>query len=357
MRTGTLGRAFDSTAASYKFFWLLAMLRVLPRHEILHVRTVVAEMMVIAWAPAVLFRLSFGLHDRLHDAVREFHTQSGLRATSTESQVRTALARWPETEARIDALSQLVPSRFLGPWLELGLSPAIRDDRRTRAIIRVARETLIDADGPPYALVRGDEGFELEFGPHWRDWLLQHQLILEGHTEFALARFLQARNPHVPGVPNKVRMPGGRKMAPARRIFERMRAGRSGLADGYSDAMLGSSYAIDHVLPRSFVAHDLLWNLLPTSVETNRRKAEALPAEALLPKIARYHFAIAAASPHQGAEIEDYIAVFGLSEAELRGLSQDAFGERYLRIFKPLWQVAMSQGFRADWSPTSLLAD
>ena len=147
MRTGTLGRAFDSTAASYKFFWLLAVLRLLPRHDTLPVRAVVAEMMVIAWAPAVLFRLSFGLHDRLQDAVREFHLASGLRTTATESQVRTALARWPEAEARIEALSQLVPSRFLGPWLELGLSPAIRDDRRTRAIIKVARETLGDSDG------------------------------------------------------------------------------------------------------------------------------------------------------------------------------------------------------------------
>jgi len=349
MRTGTLGRAFDSTAASYKFFWLLAVLRLLPRNDILPVRKVVAEMMVIAWAPAVLFRLSFGLHDRLQDAVREFHLASGLRATATESQVRAALARWPEAEARIDALSQLVPSRFLGPWLELGLSPAIRDDRRTRAIIKVARETLGDPDGPPYALMRGDQGFELEFGPQWRDWLLQHQLILEGHTEFALARFLQARNPHVPGIPNKVRMPGGRKLAPARRIFERMRAASGGLADGYGADVLGSSYAIDHVLPRSFVAHDLLWNLLPTSSEANRRKAESLPSETLFPKIAAYHFAIAAAAPHQGGEIEDYIAVFGTGEAELRGLSQDAFIERYLRMFKPLWQVAMAQGFRADW--------
>lgn len=350
MRTGTLGRAFDSTAASYKFFWLLAILRLLPRHEIFPVRTVVAEMIVIAWAPAVLFRLSFGLHDRLQDAVRELHLASGLRTTATESQVRTALSRWAEAEARIDALSQLVPSRFLGPWLEVGLAPTIRDDRRTRAIIRIARETLSDPEGPPHALERGDTGLELQFGPSWRDWLLQHQLILEGHTEFALARFLQARNPHVPGIPNKVRMPGGRKLAPARRIVERMRATSGGLADGYGGAALGSSYAIDHVLPRSFVAHDLLWNLLPTGVEANRKKGEALPAEKLLPQIARYHFAIAAASPHHGAEIEDYIAVFGLSEADLRNLSQDAFGERYLRMFTPLWQVAMAQGFRPDWS-------
>lgn len=305
----------------------------------------------MAWAPAVLFRLSFGFHDRLQDAVRDLQAASGLRPTATESRVRSALARWVEAEQRIDALSQLVPSRFLGPWLELGLSPSIRDDRRTRAIIKLADKTIDDAEGPPYALRRGEKGFELVFGPGWSDWLLDHKLILEGHTEFALARFLQARNPHVPGIPDKVCMPGARKLAPARRIFELLRAKSGALRDAYGDAGLGSLYAIDHVLPRSFVAHDLLWNLVPTSLETNRSKGEALPAETLLSDVANYHFVLVTAVPPQSSEIEDYIAVFGLAESELRELSRDAFVERYLRIITPLWQVAMAQGFRSDWRP------
>lgn len=214
MRTGTLGRAFDSTAASYKFFWFLALLRLLPRNQVIPVRSIVSEMVVLAWAPAVLFRLSFGSHDRLQEVVRELQAAARLRPTSTEARVRGALTRWPDAAAKIDALSQLVPSRFLGPWLELDLPSSIRDDRRTRAILRLARETVHDADGPPYALERGEDGFVVVFGPGWRDWLLNHHSILAGHTEFALARFLQARNPHVPGIPDKVRMPGNRKLAP-----------------------------------------------------------------------------------------------------------------------------------------------
>lgn len=351
MRTGTLGRAFESTAASYKFFWFLALLRLLPRYELIPVRSAVAEMIVLAWAPAVLFRLSFGSHDRLQDVVRELQTAGRLRPTATEARVRSALTRWPEAAARIEALSQLVPSRFLGPWLELGLPPSIRDDRRTRAILRMAGETIQDADGPPYALERAEDGFHVSFGPGWRDWLLNHRAILEGHAQFALARFLQARNPHVPGIPDKVRMPGSRKLAPARRIFERLRAGSGGLPDAYTGSLLGSTYSIDHVLPRAFVAHDLLWNLVPTTAALNQAKAESLPAETILPNVARYHFSIVADAPMGAPELEDYVAVFGISEGELRALSEAAFVERYQRLLAPLLQVAVAQGFRSGWRP------
>lgn len=351
MRTGTLGRAFESTAASYKFFWFLALLRLLPRYEVIPVRSAVAEMMVLAWAPGVLFRLSFGSHDRLQDVVRELQAAARLRPTATEARVRTALTRWPEAAARIEALSQLVPSRFLGPWLELGLHPSIRDDRRTRAIVRMAGETIQEAEGPPYALERGDDGFNILFGPGWREWLLNHQSILEGHAQFALARFLQARNPHVPGIPDKVRMPGGRKLAPARRIFERMRADSGSLLDAYTGSPLDSIFAIDHVLPRAFVAHDLLWNLVPTTIALNQAKAESLPAEAILEDVARYHFAIVSHAPVGAPELEDYVAVFGISEGELRALPEAAFVERYQRMLVPLLQVAASQGFRSGWRP------
>jgi hypothetical protein len=147
-------------------------------------------------------------------------------------------------------------------------------------------------------------------------------------------------------------MPGNRKLAPARRIFERLREHSGTLLDPYSGGSLGSRYAIDHVLPRAFVAHDLLWNLVPTSDGLNRAKGEALPDEALLPAIARYHFGILANTRPGAAELEDYVAVFGISEVELRALSEEAFLDRYLRMLAPLVQVAAAQGFRSGWRPS-----
>jgi hypothetical protein len=355
-RTGILGRAFDSTAASYKFLWFLAVLRLLPRtcdaHAALSVRAIVAEMIVIAWAPAALYRLSFGAHDRLQDAVRDLQSAARLRRTASEAQVRRALAGWSQAAARIDALSNLVPTRFLGPWLEIDLPSSIRDDRRTRAIVKLARQTLAESDGPPCAIERGADGTMIVLGAGWRDWLLAHQLILDSHAELALARFLQARNPHVPGITEKVRMPGSRKLAPARRMFSHLRARQGCLLDVYDGTTLDDRFAIDHVLPRAFVAHDLLWNLAPTQQQMNRDKGEALPDSSLLARIGAFQYELIQAAPMGASELEDYLAVFGLDEQELRTLSQTSFVNRYLELLTPLMLVAAAQGFRTHWRPS-----
>lgn len=352
-RTGTLGRAFDSTAASYKFFWFLALLRLLPHatDATLGVRRIVAEMIVLAWAPAALYRLSFGAHDRLQNTVRDLQTAKRLRSTATETQVRAAIGHWIEAEGRLEALSNIVPTRFLGPWLELGLSPTIRDDRRTRAILRTALETLNNRDGPPYAIERTTTGAVLRFGPGWRDWLLEHQRVLESHAELALTRFLQARNPHVPGITEKVRMPGTRKLVPARRLFEHVRLLSGVLEDPYDGCALGKDYAIDHVLPRSFVAHDLTWNLVATRNAHNSTKGEVLPASSLLGGVARFHHTAISAAPAYSGALDDYTAAFGIDEDELRALPADGFVERYLQLLMPLMQIALAQGFRGGWIP------
>ena len=351
VRTGTLGRAFDSTAASYKFFWFLALLRLLANEDRLKVDRIAAEMIILAWAPGVLYRLSFGAHDRLQNAVRDLEAGGRLRPTASEGRVRSALAAWPGAKTWIDAVSQLVPTRFLGPWLDLDIPSWVRDDRRTRAILRAARATVAEPDGPPYALERGDEGLEVKFGPGWRDWLAQHQLILQAQAELHLARFLQARNPHVPGIIDKVRMPGARKLAPARRAFERLRVASGELFDAYTGKALGSSYAIDHILPRAFVAHDLLWNLVPTSRINNAAKGGQLPAEALLPSLGRIHFRVLRHAPEGAPEIDDYVAVFGLGDHELRGLAEQEFVNRFQQMMRPLLLIAAAQGFRTDWQP------
>lgn len=288
--------------------------------------------------------------------MRDLRAAGQLRPTAPESRVRRALATWPQAAERSDALSNLVPSRFLGPWLQLNLAPAIRDERRTRAIIRMARDQLTQDDGPPYAIERGSHGGVIVFGPGWRDWLLNHRLILESHAELALVRFLQARNPHIPGIADKVRMPGHRKLAPAKRLFALVRANQGGLHDVYDGEALGDSFAVDHVLPRSFVAHDLLWNLVPAQVHVNRDKGEALPCPALLDAVAAFQWELVQAAPIGASELEDYLAVFGLDEHDLRRLSNADFADRYRALIDPLILIAAAQGFRSGWVPSATKA-
>ena len=351
LRAGVLGRAFDATAASYKFFWFLALLRRLPHAQELAVRDLVAEMVVLAWAPAALYRLSFGWHDRLADTVRELAAAKALPPGASEAQIRRALAQWADGPARLEALAQLVPTRFLGPWLDTGLAPAIRDARRTRRIVALAQETLDRDGGPPYAIVRRVTGLVIVFGSGWRPWLLENSTVLRGHALFALVGFLQARNPHVPGIVDKVQRPGTRKLAGARRLFEVFRRDEGGLYEPYPPAPRGSDDAVAHGRPRAGVAQDLRGPRAPAAVVTNRAKGDALPNRSLIAPFATFHHSLIRTPGARGHELEDYVSAFGLSLDELRALSPDLFVQRYDALMTPLLLIATQQGFRPAWVP------
>lgn len=200
-------------------------------------------------------------------------------------------------------------------------------------------------------LTRSNVGSGVDFWAGLARWLIKHQRILESHAELALTRFLQARNPHVPGITEKVRMPGARKLAPARKLFEHLRLHAGALHDAYDGLLLREQYAIDHILPRAFVVHDLIWNLVPTQAKHNLAKGELLPELSLIEPLARFHYALVAAAPAEFGALEDYLAAFGLDEQELRALPQATFVQRYLTLLTPLLQIATAQGFRGGWRP------
>jgi hypothetical protein len=85
----------------------------------------------------------------------------------------------------------------------------------------------------------------------------------------------------------------------------------------------------------------------------NRTKGEVLPAPSLLGGVARFHHAAISAAPAISGALDDYIAAFGIDEDELRNLSADGFIERYLQLLMPLMQIALAQGFRGGWVPSS----
>lgn len=350
--TGALGRAFGSTAAAYKFFWLLALLRLAPHASRFAVRDVLIEMVLIAWTPAALYRLSFGQQDRLQDLIRDLQAAAHLPTNTSEARVRRALVAWPEARARLEPLGRYVPSRFLAPWHADGMPPSLRDDQRNRAL---AERSQTRSGGPlagPYTIHGAGAAVEILLEPAWRDHILENLLVLRGFAELELARFLQARNPHVPGIVDKLRPAGPRNLVAARRGFEHLRGG-PGLFDLYTGQPLGERYAVDHFLPRAFVAHDLLWNLAPASELNNRAKADQLPAPDFLPRLSALHYQLLPHAALNHSDLADYAVAFGADARLLREASPEAFAERHAALLTPLLQIAENQGFRAGWRPTA----
>ncbi|TIL65600.1 HNH endonuclease domain-containing protein [Mesorhizobium sp.] len=348
-----LARTFADTASSYKFFWLIGLLKLLQDGDRLSVTAVVEEMVVTAWYPVVLYRLSLGHHDRLQNLLLDLAAHSGLPGQAREQDVRQALKGWDEARGRLENLGRYVPTRFLAPWFADALEPSMRDDRRTRAIIELAARRVFDGASAPYSLSFGRLGeTELSMDPVWRSWLMDASPVVRGLAERKLSQFLQARNPNAPGIPGKLGPPPIRDLGPARRFFATAAKHGVTLIDIFTDAPLDVTFSVDHFLPRCFLAHDLIWNLAPATPQTNRAKSDSVPDLRYIPPLARLHHQLVRSDCATARIAEDYVAALRTDFSTLRTASDQNFIERYLDLYRPLTQIAANQGFACGWSPS-----
>lgn len=92
--------------------------------------------------------------------------------------------------------------------------------------------------------------------------------------------FLQARNPDVPDIPSKLQRPISRGgLAKHKSNFWDLIIKELGpIRCIYTGKKLGiGEYAVEHFVPFQFVAHDLMWNLIPADATFNSKKGDKLP--------------------------------------------------------------------------------
>ena len=118
--------------------------------------------------------------------------------------------------------------------------------------------------------------------------------------------------------------------------------------------MSKDNISLDHYLPWSFVAHDQLWNLIPTTPSVNSSKSNNIPAEKYFIDFVKLQ--------HQGLTIyaqnnserkwlnyaEDYIAELKVNQADDL-LNFEILNNAYQATIKPLVSLATIQGFKQNW--------
>jgi hypothetical protein len=341
------------TTNSYKFLWFLGILSLLRRSEDRSLRLVdiFTEMAAIGWHPVCLFRLSLGRQDTLQDVILEIKQESGLQPNAAPEAIRKFVGASSEAKTRLEYFKRHVPTRFLTPWFADKLHGE-QDFRRDRQIEELAKQSQQTPFASPYCF----DGSSIRVNYSWRAFFVENMALVQAFAEHHFAHYLQARNPNVPGVVNKMRAPTARQLTAAREFWRFVRADfeKSGkperFRDIYSEQALGDSFAIDHFLPWSFVVHDLLWNLTPVETTTNSKKGDVLPDTNLyLPRLAKLHFAAIEAVNKRPKFLEDYTDCFKLDAAGLLALGEDGFTAKYREVIVPQAQIAANQGFQSGW--------
>jgi hypothetical protein len=329
--TGRLSACFNSTSATYKFYWFLAILEAVEEgKDRIEKRELFARMVANAWFAVNYFHVSFGPFDRLQEKIELLKSTEGLAVDARKEDVMQVLleSRQTSTVQHLKHFDTNVPHKFLSPWLGSGARPAVY------ALSQHGFEFA------PYALY---DAFVL-VQPDWFTYFRRNSGILKDFCYWNLALFLQTRNPNVPDIPNKLRRPERRgSLAQHKKQFwDIVLEDLGGVRCMYTGRDLHpGTYDVEHFVPFQFVAHDQMWNLVPADPAFNSRKGDRLPVlDRYFPDFYRMQTEavgiIREKKPHSRF-LDDYVSVFKSLE-----ISEEAYRD----CIAPLLTIAHNNGFQ-----------
>jgi hypothetical protein len=336
-----LAGCFNNTSATYKFYWLLAILKEAEQgHERIDKMSLFAQMIANAWYTVNYSKVSFGASDNLQEAIEVLRELENIPVDAKPEHVHKVLttSKNPVTQRELRHFDRNVPHKFLSPWLGSGSKS------------NVYALSQHGSEDPPYALY--DDFILLQ--PSWVEYFKRYAGLLRGFCYWHLTLFLQARNPNVPDVPNKLIRPEKRgSLSDHKRKFWDIVIGEMGGVECiYTGKRLHvGDYAVEHFVPHAFVAHDQMWNLIPADPSFNSSKSDKLPPldRYFDPFFGLQHTAveiIRAAQP-KNKFLEDYVQVFKSTSIE-----KDAFRDTLV----PLITIAANNGFQYMRPPENLRA-
>ena len=356
--THNLSSVFNDTTNSYKYFWLLAIIDILknrPNIEI-EVEEIVIEMIAKVWYPINYFNLSFGKQDKFAIIIGKLKGRLVISEKTSKEDLVNSLTEMKKDEIvrkLINDFMRYVPFRFLTPWFSRELRSE-KDTRKNLLLFKLSERFFMDKNVKPLYRFSHNKAI-ISFDSDWFEYFSNNLKIIEGFTLWNLSLYLKKHNPNVPNIQGKLFAPIKRELDIAKKFWYEYLSGNIGATCIYSSNQLNlDNITIDHFLPWKFVAHDLLWNLIPTTKSINSAKGDCIPSEIYLTNFSTLqHNAIKFALENDSVtqkHLEDYSIFFKSTIRELNNISLNVFQEKIFNNFKPLMQIALNMGFTGNWT-------
>lgn len=355
-----LARVFNNVTNSYKFYWFWAILDTLKGRSgrTIAISDLLARMIASAWYPLHYFHLSFGKQDRLGQIADHLRTHSISLDVNAEPEeivqtVHDILAIAHPLAKEIRSLGDYVPQRFLRAFFQ-DQTRGIDDWKVNDLVETLADRHFDDTQAPCLYRFVATPSRSIEIHPVWYEYLQEHIRILEGFCLWHLVNYLQRHNPNVPNIAGKLFRPEHRDLKQARAYWRLVFQRVGWIQCIYSHQLIfPDNYSLDHFLPWSFVAHDLLWNIIPAPRSVNSSKGD------LLPDIDHYFDAFArlqydsvqiVASSKQPRLLEDHLLL--LKSVSIKQLQETTFTDFQKILYDtivPQAQIARNMGFQGNW--------
>lgn len=262
-----LSSVFKNTSATYKFYWFWSILEAIEEGETkINKKEIFSRMITLAWYPVNYFQLSFGKQDLIQVAIEEIIKLEGFKIDDKRDFIYKKLNDSTNTKTvqLLNHFDKNVPHKFLSPWLG--------SDSKSK----IYQRSLEASNLAPYSLFKD----HIEISDKWVHYFYNNTALLKAFCYWNLSLFLQSKNPNVPEIPNKIHKPiiRGSLNNHKTKFWDHIIDKCDPIHCIYTgNKIIKGNYAIEHFIPHQFVAHDLMWNLIPADVSFNSKKSNKLP--------------------------------------------------------------------------------
>lgn len=354
INTKILGRLFDNMSESYKLFWFQAIVNKVHEDEtVLTYDTLINEMIADGWYMVSEYKLNLGPSDTLEKVILTAYDRVNLKSSEKKKIVIETLNNSVDRELmkmkRVLTLN--VPYRLQAPFL---------DDVKGDIWYRKEIANIInDHDNLLYYFNKIDGlNSEITVSDDFADYVNNNYEIIRGWIRYNMVEYLQKRNPSVPGIIDKIDPPQARNLEKVKKYWKEI-IKLTDIHEIYGNEELsGQIISIDHFVPWSYVAHDELWNLTPTTRSINSSKSNNLPDwKQYFDKLSSSEYE-AYVLKQENSHInklfvdccKDHINDMDVYHKLYNdGLSELEFHNRLQEVIEPVYNAAKNLGFK-EWS-------
>ncbi|MBX9687273.1 MAG: hypothetical protein K2X27_11260 [Candidatus Obscuribacterales bacterium] len=354
----TLARIFDDVTNSYKFLFFLALLENIERNHFdasipIGLAEMILDMLTLAWYPHIYFRLSFGRLDKIALALDAAAPRQILAAQPLKPWDRREIRKVIAANLKDNQLARFVPYRLIRPFFPETRGMA-KDHEVNSRVAELAAAEFANRK-PLYKFDARQERLILHSS--WARYFQHNIRLIRGWAHWHFLEYMQRCNPSVPGIAHKLFAPAERESLEKQTAYWKAVLTAERLPCIYTGELLSAdAISLDHFVPWSFVVHNQLWNLVPTSRSVNSQKSDRLPDRkffagfvATQAKAAMVSRNLLKAKSWQD-QMSCYLSDLGLANFEAL-LDAEQLSSAYEGTILPLLKLAEANGFEPGWVP------
>lgn len=343
-------KVFSNTQNSYKYYWWLSVIEICIKkgEKKISFEEIVLKIIGKLWYSVNYYKLSFGKIDQCSKYVKQIQQNYLLEDNLSEHDLYQFLIEHKDSDFLVkitNELTRYVPYRFIRPWFSKE-TRGLKDSLVNSKILELQNESA------PYNI---DLKLKLIIiNEKWLEWINTNYTLIKAYTSFELIKYLEKENPNVANLSKKLEKPIVRNLSSPTKHWKKFILDKPNQTDVFENKPLIEikALSLDHFLPWSFLAHDLIWNLHPINKRVNSSKSNFIPKKSYFKQFyhLQYNFCNFLLSEDINRPLENYYKLFNCSNEELNSLSQEQFIIRMNNFYLPQYEIAKNMGFEDNWS-------